>query len=305
MFKNQNTMRIKNIIYWPFCAILFVACNDNGYKSDAYGNFEVDEITVSAEASGRVIWLSVEEGTTTDSGQVVGLIDTTQIALKRNQLKAQIKAAASRLPNITAQVEVQLEQIKVLEVDRNRLANMLSDGAATQKQLDDLDGKISITKKQIKAIETQQVSIHAEIDVLKTQLVQVDDQIERCKVINPSKGSILVRFIQQGEVVPMGKPIYKLANMDYLFLKVFVAGDQLHRYKIGDEVLVNIDGDDGKIIEYKGNVSWISSSAEFTPKIIQTRDERVKMVYAVKIRVQNDGILKIGMPGEVVLKDKG
>ena len=280
-------------------AINLVSCNGNGSKADAYGNFETDEITISSEVSGKIIWLAIEEGQKLDSGDIVGLIDTSQIALKRKQVDAQIAAASSRLPNIKAQVDVHREQIRILEVDRNRLVNLLADGAATQKQLDDVEGKISLAKKQIDAINTQRLSITSEIEVLKTQRVQLNDQLSKCKIENPSTGTVLSRFAQQGEVVPMGKPIYKLANLDYLYLRVFVTGKQLHQFSLGDEVKVFIDGENNEMIEKRGIISWVSSSAEFTPKIIQTREERVKMVYAVKVRVKNEGELKIGMPGEV------
>jgi len=293
----------RRIIFIELLAIMLVACNGNGPKADAYGNFETDEIMVSAEATGKILWLSVVEGETIDSGIVVGLIDTSQIALRRKQLSAQVKAVSSRLPSISAQAEVQHEQIRVLEVDRNRLSNMLVDGAATQKQLDDVDGRISLARKQIEAIETQRISISAEIDVLKTQLAQVEDQLSKCKIVNPTAGTILARFAQQGEVAPMGKPLYKLADMNYLYLKVFVTGEQLHRFALGKKVKILIDGTNEQMIEKEGVVSWVSSNAEFTPKIIQTREERVKMVYAVKVRVKNDGMLKIGMPGEAYVNE--
>jgi len=288
------------MLFIHFLSILLIACNGSGSKADAYGNFETDEITVSSETGGRIIWLAVEEGQIIDSGKFVGLIDTTQIALRRKQVEAQIVAASSRIPNITAQANVQHEQIKILNIERNRLTKLLADGAATQKQMDDVEGKIAIANKQIEAINSQRLSIVSEIEVLKTQLAQLIDQQAKCKVINPIKGTVLSRFSNQGEVVPMGKPIYKLANIDFLHLKVFVSGNQLHQFAIGDEVKVFIDGEDDNMIETTGIVSWVSSSAEFTPKIIQTREERVKMVYAVKIKVKNNGQLKIGMPGEVI-----
>ena len=295
-------MKIKSMFFISALAVAIVSCNGNGEKADAYGNFETDEVTVSSEATGRLLNFSVDEGESLKEGVVVGLVDTSQIALKRKQVAAQINAAASRLPNIVAQADVQREQIRILEVDHERFKNMLADGAATQKQLDDVEGRISLANKQIDAIETQRKSVVAEIDVLKTQLVQIDDQLQRCRVVNPVAGTVLVRFAQQGEIVAMGKPLYKIANMDFLYLKVFVTGDQLSSFAIGEKMNVFVDGENGELLEKEGTVSWVSSSAEFTPKIIQTRDERVKMVYAVKVKVKNDGDLKIGMPGEVLLK---
>ncbi|HPE18255.1 MAG TPA: HlyD family efflux transporter periplasmic adaptor subunit [Tenuifilaceae bacterium] len=295
-------MKIKSMFFISALAVAIVSCNGNGEKADAYGNFETDEVTVSSEATGRLLNFSVDEGESLKEGVIVGLVDTSQIVLKRKQVAAQINAAASRLPNIVAQADVQREQIRILEVDHERFKNMLADGAATQKQLDDVEGRISLANKQIDAIETQRKSVVAEIDVLKTQLVQIDDQLQRCRVVNPVAGTVLVRFAQQGEIVAMGKPLYKIANMDFLYLKVFVTGDQLSSFAIGEKMNVFVDGENGELLEKEGTVSWVSSSAEFTPKIIQTRDERVKMVYAVKVKVKNDGDLKIGMPGEVLLK---
>ncbi|HPJ45231.1 MAG TPA: HlyD family efflux transporter periplasmic adaptor subunit [Tenuifilaceae bacterium] len=295
-------MKIKSMFFISALAVAIVSCNGNGEKADAYGNFETDEVTVSSEATGRLLKFSVDEGESLKEGVIVGLVDTSQIVLKRKQVAAQINAAASRLPNIVAQADVQREQIRILEVDHERFKNMLADGAATQKQLDDVEGRISLANKQIDAIETQRKSVVAEIDVLKTQLVQIDDQLQRCRVVNPVAGTVLVRFAQQGEIVAMGKPLYKIANMDFLYLKVFVTGDQLSSFAIGEKMNVFVDGENGELLEKEGTVSWVSSSAEFTPKIIQTRDERVKMVYAVKVKVKNDGDLKIGMPGEVFLK---
>lgn len=292
-------MKLSSFLVIAAFSLSMVSCNGNGEKADAYGNFETDEITVSAESAGRILELNLEEGDEIAEGQLVGLIDTTQISLRRTQLKAQIKAAASRLPNINAQADVQREQIRILKVDLDRFTKMMADGAATQKQLDDVNGRISVAEKQIEAIETQRKSVVAEIEVLKTQLLQINDQLKRCKIENPVKGTVLVRFAQQGEITAMGKPIYKIANINFLYLKVFVTGDQLSDFALGEKVKVFIDGSNNELIENEGTVSWVSSSAEFTPKIIQTRDERVKMVYAVKIKVKNDGSLKIGMPGEV------
>ncbi len=292
-------MKLHTFIVIAAISLALISCNGNGEKADAYGNFETDEITVSAEMAGRILNLKVEEGDEIPEGQIVGLIDTTQIALKRVQLEAQISAAASRLPNISAQADVQREQIRILKIDLERFTKMMADGAATQKQLDDVSGRISIAEKQIDAIETQRKSVVAEMEVLKTQLSQINDQLKRCKIENPVRGTVLVRFAQQGEVTAPGKPIYKISNIDFLYLKVFVTGNQLSNFAIGEKVKVFIDSENNELVEKEGIVSWVSSSAEFTPKIIQTRDERVKMVYAVKIKVKNDGSLKIGMPGEV------
>jgi HlyD family secretion protein len=242
--------------------------------------------------------LNIQEGQKLNKGQVVGYIDSTDLVLKKQQLLAQKQAVASKIENIKAQIEVQEQQKKNLLVDKERVEKMLKDGAATQKQLDDINGKIDLVNAQISSINTQNVSVHSEMEVIKAQIAQVEEGIKKCKIINPLKGTVLEKYAEQGEITAFGKPVYKIANLDELYLRVYVSGDQLPHIKIGQQAEVLIDNTKKENSKLTGVVTWISANAEFTPKIIQTKEERVNMVYAVKIRVKNDGSLKIGMPGE-------
>ena len=289
-------MKAKRIIF--ILAVVLTSCSGDEDLSDAYGNFESDDVVVSAEANGRILVLDIQEGEKLEKGVVVGIIDSTDLTLKKQQLLAQKNAVASKIENIRAQIKVQEQQKKNLFVDKERVEKMLKDGAATQKQLDDINGKIDLVNVQISSIKTQNVSVQSELDVVKTQIAQVEEGIIKCKITNPLKGTVLEKYAEQGEITTFGKPVYKIANLDVLNLKVYVSGDQLPHIKLGQQAEVLIDNTKKGNSKLTGTVSWISSNAEFTPKIIQTKEERVNMVYAVKIRVKNDGSLKIGMPGE-------
>ncbi|MCB0822245.1 MAG: HlyD family efflux transporter periplasmic adaptor subunit [Bacteroidales bacterium] len=280
-------------------AVVLSACSSNEDRSDAYGNFEVDDVIISAEANGKLMMLNIQEGQRLNNGKLVAAIDTTDLVLKRKQLKAQKTASASKLTNINSQIDVQEQQKSNLTVDKNRVEKMLKDGAATQKQLDDINGNLDLIDKQISSIKTQKSAILAELDAIDAQVDQVNASIEKCQIINPITGVVLDKYAEPGEITAFGKPIYKIANTDEMYLRVYVSGAQLPNIKLGQEVQVLIDKDTETDQILTGQVSWISETAEFTPKIIQTKEERVNLVYAVKIRVSNDGRLKIGMPGEV------
>ncbi len=284
--------------------VLNISCNRNGDKADAYGTFETDEITVSSEVSGKILSLKIDEGDKVTKNQLVIEIDTVQLYLKLNQLKRQADAINSRIPNINAQVDVQLEQIKILQIESDRIKKMFADGAATQKQIDDIDGRMKLAIKQKDAIETQKISVYAEIEALKTQIEQVKDQLNRSKIFNPVDGVVLACFVNENEVVMQGKALYKVADVSIMYLRAYISGSQLSDFGIGKTVKVSADGDNGKMLDTDGIITWISSEAEFTPKIIQTREERVKLVYPIKIKVKNDGWIRIGMPGEVRLLNK-
>ncbi|MEZ5196332.1 MAG: HlyD family efflux transporter periplasmic adaptor subunit [Bacteroidales bacterium] len=290
-------MKINYLI--PFIAIILTACSNNENLSDAYGNFEVDDVIVSSEANGKLLFFAVEEGKRIPAGNIVGLVDTTDFILKRKQLIAQKRAVASKIDNIKSQIEVQLQQKKNLLVDKERIEKMLKEGAATKKQLDDINGGIDLVDRQIESIKTQNDAVSTELDVVNTQIAQIEESIEKCKTINPIDGIVLQKFAEAGEVTSFGKPLYKIANMSEMILRVYVSGSQLPHIKIGQEVAVLIDDTEKTNRQLSGKISWISESAEFTPKIIQTKKERVNMVYAIKVKVKNDGSLKIGMPGEV------
>lgn len=282
-------------------SVSLISCNRNGDKADAYGTFETDEITISSEATGKLLSFGIDEGQILKKGQEVGVIDSVQLYLKLKQLSSQVEAVRARIPNINAQSDVQVEQLNVLQIEYDRIKKMFADGAATQKQIDDIEGRLGLARKQKDAIDVQRASVMAEIPVINAQIEQVKDQLHRCRVINPTDGKVLVTYVNQFENVMQGKSLYKLANMDYMYLRAYISGNQLHSFQPGNNVKVYIDSENDKLIELDGVITWVSSEAEFTPKIIQTKEERVKMVYPIKVKVKNDGSIRIGMPAEVRL----
>ncbi|OFY62773.1 MAG: ABC transporter [Bacteroidetes bacterium RIFCSPLOWO2_02_FULL_36_8] len=279
--------------------LLFISCENSNHHSDAYGNFEAREITVSSESSGKILSFIAEEGATLDSGAMVAQIDTIPLTLKRKQLDAARMIVSSKTKNVVAQMNVLKEQLKNMNREKERVEKLLKDGAATTKQMDDISGNIQVLNKQIESIEVQNAPVLGELKSVESQIEQLQDQIMRCKIRNPKKGVVLSRFTEQGELAMPGKPLYKLAGMGEMFLRVYVSGNQLPNIKIGQTVSVMVDESRTTNKTLSGKVTWISSQSEFTPKIIQTKEERVNLVYAVKISVINDGSLKIGMPGEV------
>ncbi|MEY8020893.1 HlyD family secretion protein [Muriicola sp. SD30] len=290
-------------IYNSIAALLvttLLSCTGNGNKADGYGNFEATETTISAEANGKLLTFSVEEGNVLDKNQLVGVIDTVQLSLKRDQLLASKNTIFSKSRNVLSQREVLKEQLRVAQNDQNRIANLVKANAATTKQLDDINGQISIIKEQMKSVESQNAPIVNEVKSIEVQVQQIEDQIEKSVIQNPAKGTVLVKYAEPNEITAFGKPLYKIADLDEMILRVYISENQLANLKVGQEVTVKIDDADS-MKSYQGQISWISDSAEFTPKIIQTKEERVNLVYAVKIRVKNDGSLKIGMPAEMWL----
>jgi HlyD family secretion protein len=286
-------------IFFTMITGLLVSCNKNKTESDAYGNFEAVETTISSEANGRILWLDVMEGQILKQGDTIGLIDTTDLHFKRLQLQAQKSAVGSRSAGIHAQVAVYNQQKVNLNNDLMRIENLVKEQAATPKQLDDVSGSIEVIEQQILSVKTQLAAIGDEMKALDAQIAQVNEAIKRCYLVNPVEGTILARFAETGEVTAFGKPLYKMANLKTMDLRVYVSGDMLSSIKTGQKARVLIDARDG-MSELEGTVTWVSPSAEFTPKIIQTREERVNLVYAVKLSVINDGRLKIAMPAEVV-----
>ncbi|MCC6413026.1 MAG: efflux RND transporter periplasmic adaptor subunit [Saprospiraceae bacterium] len=308
------------LIAAALAALFLPACKSNQTEADAYGNFESDALLVSAEATGRILDLKAEEGNILEKGAVVASIDSTQLVLRRDQLRASIRAVAAKSPAIAEQLAVyekQLsasrQQIKTLQREKQRVENLIKADAATTKQLDDINAQIDQVQEQILVITGQRTAsgatlnaqkggILAEIEPLQKQIIQLDDQIARCNVVNPRKGTVLVSYAEKGEIAQFGKPLYKIAGIDTLILRAYLGGDQLGSVKIGQAITVRVDAPDGKYTEYTGTLTWLSEQAEFTPKVIQTKDERVNLVYAMKIKVPNpDGRLKIGMPAEVKL----
>jgi HlyD family secretion protein len=282
--------------------IFLAACSGKNKKSDAYGNFEADEVIISSEVSGKLIHFDLEEGNVIDSGKLIGLVDTTDLQLKKEQLMAQRSAIAKKSPNIASQIEVQNQQKSNLLIDKARIEKLYKDGAATKKQLDDINGSINLVEKQILSIQTQNGSVADEMLGLDKQIAQIDQNIKKSHLVNPIKGTVLDKYMMQNELVTPGKSLYKIADLSAIYLRVYVSESQLSVVKLGGKVEVLIDKGKDEMGKYEGTVTWISSTAEFTPKIIQTKEERVNLVYAVKVKVNNDGALKIGMPGEVNFK---
>ncbi len=308
----------KTIAYILFVALLATACQKTAPKADAYGNFEADDRIVGAEASGKILRLQVEEGQILKTGEVVGAIDSVQLALRREQLLASIRAVTAKSPEIGAQLAVfekqvnaVKQQLATLEREKRRVENLLKNDAAVPKQLDDLNAQVDAANRQMEVVleqksasnaglSTQKRGLLAEVLPLQKQIAQLDDQIAKCRIVNPTDGTVLVTYAEGGEMSVPGKPLYKIADLGAMILRAYVAGDQLGSIKIGQALKVLVDGPNNTQQEFQGKVKWISPKAEFTPKIIQTKEERVNLVYAVKIEVANpDGVLKIGMPGEV------
>ena len=289
---------IKLIIGLSFIASTIISCNSDTNKADGYGNFEATETTISAENNGKLIQFTVEEGKTLQKGEKVGHIDTIQLALKKELLIVSKNVIFSKSKGVLSQISVLKAQLKTANISKTRIENLLKENAGTQKQLDDINGKIDVINQQIKSIEIQNLPIVNELKNIDVQLKQVEDQLKKSVITNPVNGTILVKYTEPNEITSFGKPLYKIADLSTMQLRVYVSETQLSSIKIGQEVTVKIDQNEA-MKNYTGTISWIASEAEFTPKIIQTKEERVNLVYAVKIDVKNDESLKIGMPAEM------
>lgn len=294
---------MKRIKYFILMAgvLALTSCRNGKDRPDAYGTFEADEITISSLANGRLLRFSVEEGMLLDSGQTVGYVDTTDLYLKKKQAMDQRSATAARLGDLDAQIAVQEQNKENLQLDQRRVESLMKDGAATQKQLDDINSGLKLVDKQIASIKTQSAGIQSTVGSIGQQIAQLDEAIRNSYIVNPVKGTVLTKFAERDEVTTFGKPLYKIADVTTMTLRVYISGSQLPHIKLGQKVQVRFDKDEKTNSILEGTVSWISQAAEFTPKTIQTKEERVNLVYAVKIKVVNDGSLKIGMPGEIKL----
>lgn len=293
-----------NIIFAALSAtLLFTACQSDKSLYDASGTFEAEEVIVSSEGDGKIISFDINEGSVLEQDQVYGLIDTVQLSLKKDQLLAGIDAALARKQDVGQQTASLKEQIKINKSERKRVQNLLDANAANQKQLDDLNSGISILEKELAAAEGQlnraNAAIDAEVTSLRAQLAQIENLMQRCQITSPINGTVLVKYAQRGELTGMGKPLFKIADVENMFLRAYVSASELAKIKLGQQVTIYISADKENKKSYPGIVSWISSVSEFTPKSIQTKDERSNLVYAVKISFANDGFAKIGMYGDV------
>lgn len=291
-----------NIALILITALLFGCSNGNG-DFDATGTFESEEIIVSSEAMGKLVMFQAEEGMQLKQNQIVGIVDTTQLHLKKKQLLASIKAVLSKQPDVETQLASLQKQIEAAEIEQKRIENLVKSNAATTKQLDDINSQLEVLRKQYNATKSSltitKQGIQSETLPLTAQVEQIADQIKKSYIINPINGTVLTRYAKQDEITSTGKALYKIANLSEMTLRAYVSGDQLGEIKLGQKLKVFVDKGDGDQKEMSGEIYWVSSKAEFTPKTIQTKDERANLVYAIKVRVMNDGYLKIGMYGEI------
>lgn len=289
-------------------ALLFTSCDNHRSVVDASGVFEATEITVSSESGGRILRLSVDEGDRLTAGQAVGAIDSMQTFLRRQQLSATIGATRSRRPDIDKQIAALKQQIATAQSEKRRIENLLSANAANAKQLDDANAQIAVLEKQLAAqnsvLSQTNLGVNSEIEALNLQIAQADDQLAKCRIVNPVAGVVLATYAHEGEYAAPGRALYKIADIDTMTLRAYITSGQLTRVKLGQAVKVFADFGDKENRPYAGTVVWISDKSEFTPKTIQTRDERANLVYAVKVRVANDGFLKIGMYGGIAFEAK-
>jgi HlyD family secretion protein len=281
-------------------AIMLTGCKNKSDQPDAYGNFEATEVIVSAETSGRILQFTPVEGTDIEKGAEIALIDTTLFHLQKAEINAGMKSVTTRIGSINAQNEILDQQIANLNVNIVRIENMLKDDAATKKQYDDLAGQVAVLRKQIAANNTQKASVAAELSVYQSKKATLNEQITRSSVKSPLKGTVIEKYSEAGEITAAGKPLVKIADLSVVKLKVYVSGAQLGSLKLGQQCKVRTDNGKKGYNTFGGTISYISGKAEFTPKIIQTKEERVTFVYAVTIDVNNDGTLKSGMPGEAI-----
>ena len=313
---------MKRIFYLFAAANLIASCNTGKSTSDGSGTFEADEVIVSSELNGRILQLNVKEGDTLSKGFIAAVIDASNLELQKEQVEASIGALKEKTADVAPQVKLLQEQITVQQAqlaswerEKNRTENLIKADAATPKQLDDINTQIDVLKKQMDVTNqqikvqlnntsTQNRSILSEQPSLQKRVAQLQDQLQRSNVINPLSGTVLTKYAQAGEVTAAGKALYKIADLSTLKLRAYITGDQLSQIKLNQSVKVMIDNGAKEYKNYTGTISWISDKAEFTPKTIQTKDERANLVYAIKIDVKNDGYLKIGMYGEVVLNNK-
>ena len=291
-------MKTRSLII--IAAVLLGGCKNKADKADAFGNFEATEVVISAETNGRILQFDRAEGIQVDKGATIALIDTTIFHLQKAEINAGMKSVITRISSINAQNDILNQQIENLNVNITRIGKMLKDDAATQKQYDDLTGQVAVIKKQISANNTQKESVAAELSVYESKKATLNEQIARCLVKSPLKGTVIEKYSEAGEITAAGKPLVKIADLSVIKLKVFVSGAQLGSIKTGQQCTVRIDNGKKGFSSLTGTISYISGKAEFTPKIIQTKDERVILVYAVNIDVINDGTLKSGMPGEAI-----
>ena len=300
-------MKSRNLLGLCSLLALFSACGNGAPKYDATGTFETTEVLVSAEASGRLLYFDIEEGMLLKAGEEVGVVDTIQLYLKKLQLEASLKSVEEQRPDILKQVAATKEQISAAQRERNRVANLLKVGAANQKQLDDAEDQLEVLRKQLVAQNSTLSNSHQSLtwqsSSVGIQVARVEDQLKKCHITSPITGTVLAKYAEAGELTAMGTPLFKVADTEQMYLRAYITSEQLSQVKLGQKVTVFSDYGTDEHKQYPGVVTWISDTSEFTPKTILTKNERANLVYAVKIAVHNDGLLKIGMYGGVEFSD--
>lgn len=296
---------MKHIAYCLFVLVALSACRRGGPSYDASGTFEAVETIVSAEVTGTLQVFQPDEGDTLRAGELVGVIDSIPLYLRKKQLEAQVQSVLANRPDVARQLAAAREQLRHAEREQQRLSSLVQADAATQKQYDDAAAQTEVLRRQLEAqqstLSVTNASLAAQTAPLIVQVQQVEDQLTRCRIVNAVKGTVLTTYAEPHEMAVAGKPLYKIADLTTLTLRAYITGDQLTALRLRQPVTVAVDAAGGGTRTYPGVVTWISDQAEFTPKTIQTKAERANLVYAVKISVRNDGYLKIGMYGEVTL----
>lgn len=302
----KNMKRLNSYTLIATALLSLAACNRGDGDFDATGTFEATEILVSSEANGKIMELNIEEGDRLDAGALVGYVDSTQLYLKKMQLSAGLRSVDIRKPDIRKQIAALEQQIATARTEQQRMENLVKAKAGNQKQVDDIVNNIKYLQKQLDAqystLNKTTGGADAEAEGILYQIMQLDDQLQKSRIVNPQAGTVLVKYAEPGEVTAAGKPLYKIADTDLLYLRAYITSDQLSTLKQGQTVRVFADYGENDRREYPGTITWISDKSEFTPKGIQTKDERANLVYAIKIAVKNDGYLKIGQYGETMFE---
>lgn len=296
---DRNTFTLKPLTWVIGLSMVLGSCGNNEDEADAYGNFEAVETIVSSKSTGEILNLYHMEGQHVKASDLLLICDTADLVLQRQQLVAQKQSVLANRSQIKANMAVLEENISGVQTEMKRIDNLYSDGAATQKQKDDVENRMGVLKKQRGVYQANLMSVNEQASVFDAQIEVLNKKIKDCNVRAPISGTILERYVEKGELATTGKPLFKLADISNINLRVYVSGQQLEKVKIGSRATVKIDAANGGMKSYEGKIIWVSSEAEFTPKVVQTKKERVKQVYATKLRVKNDGSIKIGMPGEM------
>lgn len=307
VWKLINCLKMKKLVYLLLLPFLLSACNSNRLKYDAAGVFEATEVVVSSEVSGVVQQFDIAEGDELIAGQRIGTIDSTQLYLQKLQLIGSQRALEVSRPDVRKQIAVAQEELERIRREKTRIEKLFKGGAATEQQLDECTAQLRMAEARLAAQENS-LTINSEgiaeqSSTITIQIAQLEDKLRRCRIINPVKGTVLKKYVERGELVAPFRPLYRIANLDTMYLRAYLTSDQISKTRLGQEVRLYSDYGQSGRREYVGRIVWSSARAEFTPKTIQTRDERANLVYAVKIATTNDGLLKIGMYGEVALEN--